>query len=92
MHRTSIGSIEKGIGALIVLSLVVIGGSIAIKGQRYDPSRYTGDAEALEFTREAVTGIAATLGAEGDLGEGATIERPSTSSTSAGEILPLQIK
>jgi hypothetical protein len=88
MHRTSIGSLEKGIGALIVILLIAVGGTIAIKGQRYDPSRYTGDADALEFTREAVTGIAATMGAEGDLGEGSTIEGPSTVSASAGEILP----
>jgi hypothetical protein len=88
MHRTSIGSLEKGIGAVIVLFLIAVGVTIAIKGQRYDPSRYTGDAEALEFTREAVTGIAATLGAEGDLGEGSTVESPSTGSTSAGQILP----
>jgi hypothetical protein len=88
MHRTSIGSLEKGIGALIILLLMTIGGAIAIKGQRYDPSRYTGDAEALEFTREAVTGIAATLGAEGDLGEGSTIENSSSGSSSAGQILP----
>ncbi|MGA1204801.1 MAG: DUF6599 family protein [Opitutales bacterium] len=66
-HRTDIGSKEKTVGGFIIMLLVAIGVTIGIKGKRYDPSRFTGDASALEFTREAVTGIAATLRDEVDL-------------------------
>lgn len=67
-HRTDIGGTEKSIGGLIIVLLVAIGVTIAIKGKSYDPSIYTGNTEALEFTREAVVGVAATLKGEAELG------------------------
>ncbi len=66
-HRTDISRTEKSIGGFIIILLIAIGLSIAIKGRAYDPSKYTGSTEALEFTREAVVGIAATLKNEADL-------------------------
>lgn len=66
-HRTDISRTEKSIGGFIIVLLVAIGLTIALKGRAYDPSKYTGSMEALEFTREAVVGIAATLKNETDL-------------------------
>ncbi len=60
-HRTEISPREKLIGSLVIMALAATGIVVYLKGQNYDPSRYTGSAEALEFTREAVTGIAATV-------------------------------
>jgi hypothetical protein len=65
--RTDISLVEKSIGGLIILLLVVIGLGIAYKGSSYDPNLYTGDPDALEFTRAAVEGKAATVRGAGDL-------------------------
>ena len=79
-RRPEISPLEKLIGGLIVSLLAAVGLVILLKGQRYDPARYTGSTEALEFTREAVTGIAATIRDAGDLRayEGASAGEPAT--------------
>ncbi len=66
-YRTDISRKEQTIGGFIILILIGIGITISIKGLSFDPSKYTGDDAALEFTREAVVGIAATLKNEVDL-------------------------
>jgi hypothetical protein len=66
-RRTSISPREQLIGGAVLLGLLAIGSGILIKGSHYDPATYTGDAEALESTRQAVEGKAATLRNEVDL-------------------------
>ncbi|MEZ5278429.1 MAG: DUF6599 family protein [Opitutaceae bacterium] len=66
-YRVEIGRTEKTIGGIILLLLIGIAVAILFKGRDYDPIRFTGDVEALEFTRAAVSGKAATLRDEGDL-------------------------
>ncbi len=66
-YRTKIGPTEKAVGGFILLLLIGIGFGIAIKGHDFDQTRYTGDVEALEFTRNVVEGKAATLRNESDL-------------------------
>jgi len=66
-YRTKIGRTEKVIGGFILLLLIGIGFGIARKGHDFDQTRYTGDIEALEFTRNPVEGKAATLRNESDL-------------------------
>lgn len=66
-RRTEISPREQIIGGGILLLLVAVGAGIAIKGTRYDPATYTGDVGALESTRQAVEGKAATLRNEVDL-------------------------
>ena len=58
---------EKIIGGVVMVLLIAMGVGIAFKGARYDVTRYTGDITALETTREAVEGKAATLRMDGDL-------------------------
>jgi hypothetical protein len=66
-QRTDIGPREQAIGGGILVLLVAVGVTIAIKGSRYDPAIYTGDVGALESTRQSVDGKAATLRADTDL-------------------------
>jgi hypothetical protein len=89
-YRTTIGPTEKAIGGLILILLIVIGFGIARKGQDFDQTRYTGDVEALEFTRSAVEGKAATLRNEVDLRENETYASQNAEPTGpARQILPL---
>lgn len=82
-YRTEIRRTEKVIGGFILLLLIGIAWAILSKGHNYDPARYTGDVEALEFTRTAVTGKAATLRDEGDLRANEAIDpgRPTSGPT-----------
>ena len=66
-YRTYISLTEKAIGGFILLVLAGIGAAIFLKGRSYDPTKYTGSVEALESTRQAVEGKAATLRNEADL-------------------------
>lgn len=66
-YRTEISRTEQFIGFAILLLLAAIGAGILIKGRSYDPAKYTGSVEALESTRQAVEGKAATLRNEIDL-------------------------
>jgi hypothetical protein len=65
--RTDIGPAEKAIGGSILLLLLLIAAGIAYKGSAYDANLYTGDPDALESTRAAVEGKAATVRGAGDL-------------------------
>ncbi|MGC9450331.1 MAG: hypothetical protein ACP5I4_02695, partial [Oceanipulchritudo sp.] len=66
-YRTDISLKEKTIGGMILILLAGIGIGIHLKGRAYDPAKYTGSVEALESTRQAVEGKAATLRNEADL-------------------------
>ena len=89
-YRTKIGPTEKVIGGVILLLLVGIGFGIARKGHNYDQTRYTGDIEAMEFTRNAVEGKAATLRNESDLrASESLVSGDGRADRSFQEILPL---
>ena len=89
-YRTTIGPAEKAIGGLILILLIGIGFGIARKGQNFDQIRFTGDIEALEFTRSAVEGKAATLRNEDDLRVNETYAPQNTETAgTARDILPL---
>jgi hypothetical protein len=60
-YRTHVSLTEKAIGGSLLIALAAIAVGILLKGALYDPSRYTGSVEALEFTRQAVAGKAGTL-------------------------------
>ena len=66
-YRTDISRAEKTIGGFIILLLVAIALGILYKGRTYDGMLYTGDPEALESTRMAVEGKAATVRGVADL-------------------------
>lgn len=66
-RRTSISLQEQAIGGVLIALLLLIGGGIAFKGTHYDPTTYTGDPGAMESTRLAVEGKAATLRESADL-------------------------
>ena len=66
-YRTDISGLEKSIGGLILLLLLGIGLGLVYKGRSYEATLYTGDPEALESTRTAVEGKAATVRGAGDL-------------------------
>lgn len=66
-YRTDISLLEKSIGGGILLILVILGIGLVYKGRSYDATLYTGDPEALESTRVAVEGKAATVRGAGDL-------------------------
>jgi len=55
-YRTHVSLTEKAIGGSLLIALAAIAVGILLKGALYDPSRYTGSVEALEFTRQAVAG------------------------------------
>lgn len=89
-YRTKIGPTEKAIGGTILLLLVGLGFGIARKGHNYDQARYTGDIGAMEFTREAVEGKAATLRNESDLrASESLVSGDGRADRSSQEILPL---
>lgn len=77
-YRTTIGPTEKAIGGFILILLIGIGFGIARKGTNFDQTLYTGDIEALEFTRNAVEGKAATLRNEVDLRANETLDPQNT--------------
>lgn len=54
-------------GGVVLLLLAGIAVGIWLKGRSFDPAKYTGDTAALESTRQAVEGKAATLRNESDL-------------------------
>ena len=66
-YRTDIGTLEKSIGGLVLLILAAIAIGVIYKGRTYDTTLYTGDPEALESTRLAVEGKAATVRGVADL-------------------------
>ena len=88
-YRTDIGSIEKSIGGLILTLLIAIGVGIVYKGTSFDPAMYTGDPEAMESTRSAVEGKAATVRGVSDLrayelaGGNGAVDAPEVGITSA---------
>ena len=59
--RTDIPATEKCVGGAILLLLLGIAGAVHYRGVHYDPGIFEVDISALESTREAVTGVAATL-------------------------------
>lgn len=66
-YRTGISRKEKSVGSVILLLLAAIFAGILLSGRHYDATKYTGDAGALESTRQAVDGKAATLREQADL-------------------------
>lgn len=74
--RIDVSVTEKAIGAVIIVLLAGVALGVVQKGRNYDLKRYTGDVAALESTREAVTGKAATLRGEQDLRENETTGAP----------------
>ncbi|NDV63467.1 hypothetical protein G0Q06_13460 [Puniceicoccales bacterium CK1056] len=88
-HRTDIHLKEKTIGGIILVLLAGIAVGIVMKGSRFDPATYTGDAGALESTRQAVEGKAATLRNETDLRSNeAFVAQSSGSATAPAKVLP----
>ena len=79
---------EKSIGGLIIILLLIIGATVVYKGSSYDATLYTGDPEALESTRVAVEGKAATVRGAGDLRAYEMAGAPATAQAtqSTGEI------
>jgi hypothetical protein len=87
-YRTDISRKEKSIGSVILLLLVAILAGIAIQGRRYDATKYTGDTSALESTRQAVEGKAATLRSEVNLPGNAVSSSKGAAPVLAAQALP----
>ncbi len=87
--REDIPPFEQFLGGLILLSILVIGIGIYIKGKRFDPHTYALDPAALESTRSDVIGKAATVVAEGTSERIGGIVATAASSTPAKVLPPM---
>jgi hypothetical protein len=88
-YRTDISLKEKSIGGIVLVLIVGIAVGVVIKGRSFDPTKYTGDVGAMDSTREAVEGKAATLRNETDLRANESYRAESTGKeTASPEALP----